>query len=95
MHMVLGMLTETGEIADVYKKNLAYKKPVDLVNVKEEIGDLMWYISELCNYYNWDLEDILQTNIDKLRARFPEKFTTDNAINRDLITERIILEDSK
>lgn len=92
IHMVMGMTTEVGEITDVYKKNLAYGKPVDLVNVREEIGDLMWYISQLCNYYGWDLEEILQTNIDKLRSRFPNKFNGNDAIKRDLAAERKILE---
>jgi NTP pyrophosphatase (non-canonical NTP hydrolase) len=92
LHMVLGMQTEAAEIADVYKKHIAYKKELDLVNVKEEIGDLMWYIANMCNMHGWDLREILDTNIAKLEARYPEKFTEEQAINRDLVTERQILE---
>ena len=92
LHMVLGMQTESAEIADVYKKCIAYKKPLDFVNIKEEIGDLMWYIANLCNMNGWDLRDILLTNITKLETRYPEKFTEEKAINRDLDTERKILE---
>lgn len=92
LHMVLGMHTESAEIADVYKKALAYKNPVDFVNVKEELGDLMWYIANMCNIHGWNLEDILDTNITKLEARYPEKFTTEKALNRDLSAEREILE---
>ena len=92
LHMILGMQTESAEIADVYKKNIAYGKDLDLVNIKEEIGDLMWYIVNLCTLKGWDLEDIMQTNIDKLKARFPGKFTNENALNRDLDKEREILE---
>lgn len=92
LHMVLGMHTESAEIADVYKKALAYKKPVDFVNVKEELGDLMWYVANMCNIHGWALEDILDTNIAKLEARYPEKFTEDLAINRNLEAEREILE---
>jgi NTP pyrophosphatase (non-canonical NTP hydrolase) len=95
LHMVLGMQTEVAEIADVYKKTIAYKKPLDFVNIKEEIGDVMWYIANLCNMNGWDLRDIMQTNIDKLRTRFPEKFTEEHAINRDLIAEREILEQNE
>lgn len=91
-HMLFGMLTELGEITDVFKKYLAYEKDIDWVNVKEEIGDLMWYIAGFCNINDLDLEEILQTNIDKLRARYPEKFNTDKALNRDLNKERGILE---
>jgi NTP pyrophosphatase (non-canonical NTP hydrolase) len=92
LHMVLGMQTEAAEIADVYKKHIAYKKELDLVNVKEELGDIMWYIANMCNMHGWDLRDIMQTNIDKLRARFPEKFTKEHAVNRNLDKERKILE---
>lgn len=92
LHMVLGMQTESAEIADVYKKHIAYGKDLDLVNIKEEIGDLMWYIANLCTLKGWDLECIMQTNIDKLKVRFPEKFTNENALNRDLKEERKVLE---
>jgi len=90
--MALGMQTEAAEISDVFKKKLAYNKDIDWVNVKEEIGDLMWYIMNLCTFNNFDLEEILQTNIDKLRVRFPEKFTEENALNRNLEQERKTLE---
>jgi NTP pyrophosphatase (non-canonical NTP hydrolase) len=92
LHMVLGMQTEAAEIADVYKKTIAYKKPLDFVNIKEEVGDLMWYVANLCNMNGWDLREILDTNIAKLEARYPEKFTEEQAINRDLDNERQILE---
>lgn len=92
IHMVLGMQTESAEISDVYKKTIAYKKPLDFVNIKEELGDLMWYVANLCNVNGWDLRDILDTNIKKLEARFPEKFTYENANNRNLEKERKILE---
>ena len=92
LHMILGMQTEAAEIADVYKECIAYKKPLDFVNIKEEVGDLMWYIANMCNMNGWDLRDIMQTNIDKLKARYPEKFTEEHAINRDLDIERKILE---
>jgi NTP pyrophosphatase (non-canonical NTP hydrolase) len=92
LHMCLGLQTESAEISDVFKKKLAYNKDIDWVNVKEEIGDLMWYIANLCNLNEWDLENILETNINKLKIRFPEKFTNDLAINRDLLEERKTLE---
>lgn len=88
LHMLMGMMTEVGELTDQFKKNLAYGKDIDWVNVKEELGDLMWYISEFANHYQYDLEEILEINISKLRERFPEKFTSENAINRNVASER-------
>ena len=92
IHMVLGMQTESAELSDVFKKNLAYKKEIDWVNIKEELGDLVWYIANMCNINGWDLRDILDTNIKKLEARYPDKYSNENAITRDLIKERQILE---
>jgi len=92
LHMVLGMVTEVAELADAYKKYIAYGKDLDFINIQEEIGDLMWYIANLCAFNNFDLEKILETNINKLRVRYPEKFSEDHANNRDLQKEREILE---
>jgi len=93
LHMILGMVTEVAELADVYKKNMAYGKPLDLVNVQEELGDLFFYIVNFSILNNFDLEKILQVNIDKLKARYPEKFTQEKAIKTDLAKERQILEE--
>ena len=92
IHMIFGMITETGELTDAYKKNLAYGTPLDMVNVSEEIGDLMFYIASFCRMNKLDLEKILETNVAKLESRYPEKFSEYYANNRDLEKEREILE---
>lgn len=91
-HMIFGMFTEVAELADVFKKNMAYGKPIDWVNVKEEIFDLAWYIAGFCEFNDIDFEKGLDTNIKKLRARYPERFSKEKAIKRDLDVEREILE---
>ncbi len=92
MHMVLGISTEAGELLDAYKKHFAYGKDLDKTNVGEEIADIMWYISNLCRMLNIDMEEMLQRNIAKLKARYPEKFDEIKALNRNLEKERQILE---
>lgn len=91
LHMVIGISTEAGELLDAYKKALAYGKPLDIVNVGEEVGDLFWYIANLMRMLGLDFEQVLQINVDKLRARYPEKFSSEHATNRDLTREREIL----
>ncbi len=93
IHMLLGLQTEGGELSDIFKKNIAYGKPIDWINAQEEIGDMMWYISNFCTINGFDLEKILEQNIAKLEARYPEKFTEEKAENRDLTKEREILEE--
>jgi NTP pyrophosphatase (non-canonical NTP hydrolase) len=77
---------------DAFKKSVFYKKPLDKVNVGEEIADIMWYVSNLCRLLNLNFEKLLQNNIDKLKVRFPEKFNEHKALNRDLDSERRTLE---
>lgn len=92
LHAVMGLVTETGELMDALKKQHAYGKPLDLVNLREEAGDVLWYLPLLCRALGVSLETVAETNIAKLRARYPEKFTSGHALNRDLETERKILE---
>lgn len=91
-HMVLGMVTESAELADAYKKHMAYGRNLDLVNIKEELGDLLWYIANMCSEMGWSMGEVMELNIEKLKARFPDKFDAGRANERDLETERKILE---
>lgn len=162
-HMNLGVITEIGETLDIFKKLLAYKKPMDLVNLGEELADISWYIVNKCRFqevaldddfneviaevkeladikmftvndltaevkseailtlllssycapintlfnspivqlgflhqiaswFNLDYFQCLTNNIEKLKVRYPEKFTEEAAQNRDLVAERTELE---
>lgn len=162
-HMNLGVITEIGEVLDIFKKNLAYNKPLDVVNLGEELADIAWYIVNKCRFnelpldddftvvkaevkelldtqmftenglpinikaealmhpllqvycgptnnifsapivqlailaniaewYELDFFQLLTNNIDKLKIRYPEKFTEEAALNRDLEAERAELE---
>ncbi len=92
LHCSIGINTEAGELMDAFKRAIYYRKPLDVVNVGEEIADIMWYLSNLCRLLNLDFETLLQNNIDKLKVRFPDKFSEEKALNRDLISERKELE---
>lgn len=162
-HMNLGVITEVGEALDIFKKFMAYKKPMDLVNLGEELADIAWYIVNKCRFEDLHLDDnfdevlaetkelvdnkmftqeglpielkaeailtmllvpycapvsnmfsapiiqlamlshiaswfdldffqCLTNNIEKLKVRYPEKFTEEAAQNRDLKAERTELE---
>lgn len=92
VHSMIGLCTESAEIQDMMKKHIFYGKDIDKVNFKEELGDLMWYMAIACDELGVSLEEIMQTNVDKLRARYGEKFTEEAALNRNLDKEREILE---
>lgn len=92
MHAAFGLSTEAGEFLDAMKKHVFYGKDLDRVNLREELGDLFWYIAIACDELNVEFEPIMQRNIEKLKARYGEKFTEEAAENRNLNKEREILE---
>lgn len=93
-HSIMGIVTEAGELQDAFKKYAYYGKELDTTNVIEELGDVLWYVALACNDLNIPMEDVMQINIDKLAARYPEKFTEHKAINRDLEVENKIMEEA-
>lgn len=91
-HAIIGILTEATELAEALTESINENKQLDAVNIFEEIGDIMWYIAIAMDSMNGDLENILTTNIKKLKLRYPDKFTAKAAIDRDLKSERELLE---
>jgi NTP pyrophosphatase (non-canonical NTP hydrolase) len=92
LHASIGITTESGELADLLKKHIFYGKPLDTVNAVEECGDLLWYVALACDALGVTIGEVMERNIAKLRTRYPDKFTSDAAINRDLEAERRALE---
>jgi len=91
-HAAMGLTTEVGEFTDALKKWLFYGKELDTTNLKEEIGDILWYLAIACETLSTTFEKEMTRNINKLSARYPEKFTERHAIQRDLDAEREVLE---
>lgn len=92
-HACLGLCTEAGEVMDPFKKSAFYGKPVDFVNLDEEIGDILWYIAIYAEARGTTIEALAERNNRKLKQRFPDKFTQEAALNRDLFAERQVLEE--
>ena len=78
----LGLSGEVGELNDMIKKWIFHEKPFDEVHAKKELGDVLWYVAMMCHSFGWDLNEILQMNIDKLKARYPQGFDVELANNR-------------
>lgn len=91
-HIALGVSGEAGEVSDAIKKALIYGGELDHTNVQEELGDTLWYIARYCMLYGVTMESIMEMNISKLKIRFPDKFTQNEALTRDLGAERKDLE---
>ena len=80
---VMGLCGESGEAIDIVKKWLAQGHELDKEKLAKELGDIAWYLAETATALDLDLEDIFQANIDKLKKRYPEGFSSARSITRE------------
>ena len=98
LHGIIGIATEAGELCEALLKSATeidgegLPIGIDRANLEEELGDVMWYAALLCRAHGFTFEKIMDKNIAKLKARYPDKFSESDAVNRNLKKERKILE---
>lgn len=79
---VYGLNGEAGECIDILKKWEFQGHELNKEKLLDELGDVLWYITEAAVGMGTTLEEVAQHNIGKLRARYPEGFSADRSINR-------------
>jgi len=70
----LGLTAESGEFTEVVKKIIFQGKPYNEDNVfhmKRELGDIMWYLAQACMALDTSFDEIIEMNVEKLKARYP------------------------
>lgn len=80
-HALHGMVSEIGELHSIYQKRYQGHHDTEEHRMKE-VGDLLWFIAEYCTVRGWQLEDVMQMNIDKLEKRFPDGFSEERSLHR-------------
>ena len=80
-HAVFGLSSEAGEVAGILQK-VYQGHPFDKEHIKKELGDCLWMIAEACEALDFGMDDVMQLNIDKLKARYPEGFDTQHSLHR-------------
>lgn len=78
----LGLAGECGEVVDIIKKHTQYNKTLDKAHLKEELGDVLWYMAIILEDIGSSFEEVMQLNRDKLDKRFPIKFSELEALVR-------------
>ena len=91
LHAILGVIDEAGELAQAFTKCMD-GEGLDVVNLGEEVGDLMYYVSMLLSASGLDFVSVLNANLLKLQTRYGDSFSADAATNRDREKERQTLE---
>ena len=73
IYPTLGLVGEAGEVAEKVKKVIRDKKGIfddeSIQGIKKELGDVLWYLSNLCDEFNFNLEDVALENLEKLKSR--------------------------
>ena len=70
----VGLSAESGEFTEIVKKIIFQGKPYNddnIYHMKRELGDIMWYLAQACMALNTNFNEILEMNVDKLKARYP------------------------
>lgn len=74
----LGITGEAGDVAGCIKKTFSHKND-QIDGIRENLGDTLWYAAMICNYFNWNFDEVLAKNIQKLKKRYPKGFAQKNA----------------
>lgn len=83
----MGLAGEAGEAVDLLKKHLFHGHDLDLSEAAKEIGDVLWYVTALCETLGLDLGTVMWRNVEKLRARYPEGFSKERSRHREIPSE--------
>lgn len=78
----IGLAGEAGEVAELVKKGIFHQHGLDKAKMFKEIGDVLWYVAAICTKLDFSMADIMQANIDKLRERYPEGYSSAASMTR-------------
>ena len=79
---VMGLCGESGECVDMVKKYRFQGHELDKAHLAKELGDVAWYLAVTAHAIGYDLETVLQMNVDKLRNRYPNGFEKERSLHR-------------
>ena len=80
-HAVFGLASEAGEVAGILQK-VFQGHPFDKSHMSKELGDCLWMIAEACEALELTMDEVMEYNIDKLKARYPEGFSAERSLHR-------------
>lgn len=77
-----GLVGESGELIDHLKKVLYHGHPVNKPKIREEAGDVLWYLANLLREFGIEMDEVMAGNIEKLKLRYPNGFSPERSRNR-------------
>ncbi len=83
LNWILGLCGESGEAAEIIKKHFYHGHVLDYDGLERELGDCLYYLATCAHSFGFDLGQIALRNVEKLRARYPDRFSEERSRNRD------------
>ncbi|WP_129626915.1 nucleoside triphosphate pyrophosphohydrolase family protein [Candidatus Oscillochloris fontis] len=83
LNAALGLCGEAGEFADTLKKAEFHGHTLDADALRKELGDVLWYAALACDALGVQMGEVMAQNIEKLRRRYPEGFSSERSIRRE------------
>ena len=87
LNYVVGLTGEAGEVAELFKKGFFHGQGIDIEKLKKELGDVLWYVAAISTRVGLSLAEIMQHNVDKLKARYPKGFDVDRSLFKEGLAE--------
>jgi NTP pyrophosphatase (non-canonical NTP hydrolase) len=78
----VGLAGEAGEVTEVVKKAVFHRHPLDIDKLRKELGDVLWYLSAICQISGIELSEVMEANIEKLKQRYPNGFNSGDSLHR-------------
>lgn len=78
----LGLVGEAGEVAELVKKHLGHDQPLPREKMVKELGDVLWYLSNLANLLGINLDEVASKNVEKLKLRYPNGFSPEESVQK-------------
>lgn len=82
VYPALGLAGETGEVCEKIKKHIRDNNVLDKEDLTKELGDVLWYLSNLASDLDISLNDVAQKNYDKLKSRMERNVIHGSGDNR-------------
>jgi NTP pyrophosphatase (non-canonical NTP hydrolase) len=87
----IGLAGEAGEVCEHIKKGVFHQHGIDQEKLAKELGDVLWYVAALATKAHLDMGEIMQANIDKLRLRYPNGYSSQDSQRRVDVQEEWLL----
>jgi NTP pyrophosphatase (non-canonical NTP hydrolase) len=78
----VGLAGETGEVMEHVKKGIFHQHGLDPEKMRKELGDVLWYVAGLCSTLGLDMGEVMTENVEKLRRRYPNGYSSADSIRR-------------